>query len=155
MRRFVIGGVLGVFVISVVLAACSGSGDRLVRAQARRFQDMWEIDQIEKDFHHATTAQDIEVMMSLYAPNATMTVGPGVTASGLDEIRRFWLEDAAPFKAENTLGLGPPRVQARDHGQRRPGHAALRVPLHRCQDRARSCRPRPPTSTWRGSTGSG
>ena len=41
-------------------------------------------------------------MMSLYAPNATMTVGPGVTASGLDEIRRFWLEDSAPFKAENT-----------------------------------------------------
>ncbi len=60
---------------------------------------MWEIDQIEKDFHHATTTKDIDLMMSLFAPNATMTVGPGVTASGLDEIRRFWMEDAAPFAA--------------------------------------------------------
>ena len=100
MRRFVIGGVLGVFVISVVLAACSGSGTE--SSDSRRFQDMWEIDQIEKDFHQATTEQDIEAMMSLYAPNATMTVGPGVTASGVDEIRRFWLEDSAPFNAENT-----------------------------------------------------
>ena len=55
MRRFVIGGVLGVFIISVVLAACGGSGDDTTDAEARRFQDMWEIDQIEKDFHHATT----------------------------------------------------------------------------------------------------
>ena len=45
--------------------------------QARRFQDMWEIDQIEKRFHEAQTKKDIDLMMSLYAPNATMTVGPG------------------------------------------------------------------------------
>ena len=40
-------------------------------------------------------------MMSLYAPNATMTVGPGETASGLDEIRQFWLEKSASFEPEN------------------------------------------------------
>jgi len=40
-------------------------------------------------------------MMSLYAPNATMTVGPGVTASGLDEIRQFWLEKASTFEPQN------------------------------------------------------
>ena len=101
MRRFVIGSALGVFLLSVVLVACGGSTTGSSGDQARRFQDMWEIDQIEKDFHQATTEKDIESMMSLFAPNATMTVGPGVTASGLDEIRRFWLEDSAPFKAEN------------------------------------------------------
>ncbi len=102
MRRLVISGGLGVFLLSVVLVACGGSGTDPSVDQARRFQDMWEIDQIEKNFHQATTEKDIESMMSLFAPNATMTVGPGVTASGLDEIRRFWLEDSAPFKAENT-----------------------------------------------------
>ena len=102
MRRFVIGGALGVFVLSVVLVACGGSPTDSAGDQARRFQDMWEIDQIEKDFHQATTEKDIEGMMSLYAPNATATVGAGATASGLDEIRRFWLEESAPFKAENT-----------------------------------------------------
>ena len=100
MRRHVIGGALGVFVLSVVLVACggatTGSGD-----QARRFQDMWEIDHIEKDFHGAMTEKNIDQMMSLFAPNATMTVGPGVTASGLDEIRRFFVENAAPFAPEN------------------------------------------------------
>ena len=101
MRRLVIGGGLGVFVLSVVLVACSGSTTDPSGDQGRRFRDMWEIDQIEKQFHHAQTKKDIDLMMSLYAPNATMTVGPGVTASGVDEIRRFWLEDSAPFAAEN------------------------------------------------------
>ncbi len=102
MRRHVIGGALGVFLLSVVLAACGGPATDSAGDQSRRFQDMWEIDNIEKQFHRATTEKDIDLMMSLYAPNATMTVGPGVTASGLDEIRRFWLEDSAPFAPENS-----------------------------------------------------
>jgi ketosteroid isomerase-like protein len=99
MRRFVLGGALGVFILSVVLAACSGTGAR--SPESRRFQDMWEIDQIEKDFHRATTLKDIDAMMSLYAPNATITVGTGDTASGLDEIRQFFLEEAAFFEPQN------------------------------------------------------
>jgi ketosteroid isomerase-like protein len=101
MRKIVMGGALGLFLISVVLVACGGSGGGSEDNQPRRFQDMWEIDQIEKDFHGSMTTKDIDLMMSLFAPNATMTVGPGVTASGLDEIRAFWLEKAAPFAPEN------------------------------------------------------
>ncbi len=44
--------------------------------------DMWEIDQIEKDFHKSTTTKDIDLMLSLWAPNATLTAGPGQTAAG-------------------------------------------------------------------------
>ncbi len=102
MRRLVIGGALGIFLLSVVLVACGGSTTGSSSNQARRFQDMWEIDKIEKDFHRAQTQKDIDLMLSLYAPNATMTVGQGATASGLDEIRRFWLEEAAPFAPENN-----------------------------------------------------
>ena len=40
-------------------------------------------------------------MMSLWAPNATLTVGPGQTAAGKNEIRRFWLTKATVFKPEN------------------------------------------------------
>jgi hypothetical protein len=101
MRRHVFGGALGIFLVSMVFIACGGSADPAAD-QARRFQDMWEIDQIEKKFHRATSEKDIELMTSLFAPNATMTVGPGVTASGAEEIRKFWLEDSAPFKAENN-----------------------------------------------------
>jgi hypothetical protein len=101
MRRFVIGGTLGVYLVSLVLVGCAGPTTGPSGDQGRRFDDMWEIDSIEKRFHRAQTEKDIDLMMSLYAPNATMTVGPGVTASGLDEIRRFWLEESAPFQAEN------------------------------------------------------
>jgi len=101
MRRFMISGALGVFLISVVLVACGGSNADSSGDQARRFQDMWEIGQIEKRFHEAQAKKDIDLMMSLYAADATMTVGPGVTGSGVDEIRRFWLDDSAPFAPEN------------------------------------------------------
>jgi ketosteroid isomerase-like protein len=102
MRRLVIGGALGVFVISVVLVACGGSDEVSSAEQSqRRFADMYQIDSIEKTFHHATTKQDINSMMTLWAPNATMTIGAGETASGLDEIRQFWLEQAAVFQEGN------------------------------------------------------
>jgi ketosteroid isomerase-like protein len=101
MRRLVIVGGLGVFLLSVVLVACGGSPADSSGDQARRFQDMWEIDKIEKEFHGAMTEKNIDQMVSLFAPNATMTVGPGVTATGPDEIRQFFLEEAAPFKPEN------------------------------------------------------
>ncbi len=101
MRRLVVGGALGVLFISVVLAACGGPNAGSSGDQARRFRDMWEIDKIEKDFHGAMTEKDIDQMMSLWAPNATMTVGPGSTASGLDEIRRFFEEDSAVFAPQN------------------------------------------------------
>ena len=98
MRRLLIGGVLGVVLVS--LAACgSASGDETT-AEMQQKVDYWEIDQIEKNFHQATTLKDIDLMMSLWAPNATLTTGPGATAAGLDEIKRFWLEDSAAFKPE-------------------------------------------------------
>jgi ketosteroid isomerase-like protein len=100
MRRIVFSGALGVCLLSIVLVACTGpttdSGE-----PGRRFQDYWQIDQIEKNFHEATTTKNIEQMMGLFAPNATMTVGSGETASGLDEIRQFWLTQAATFEPEN------------------------------------------------------
>ena len=101
MRKFVMGGGLGIFVLSVVLVACGGSGGVPAGAEGRRFQDMWEIDKIEKEFHGAMSTQNVDQMMALWAPDATMTVGPGVTASGLDEIRQFWTSESAPFQAGN------------------------------------------------------
>ena len=102
MRRFVIGSGLGVFLISVVLVACGGSAADSAGDEARRAQDMWEIDQIEKDFHQATSEKDIDLMLSLYAPNATFTVGGGETAVGVDEIGEFWTELSPAFDPTNN-----------------------------------------------------
>ena len=102
MRRLLFGGALGVFLISVVLVACGSSTTGSAGDQSRRFQDMWEIDNIEKQFHKATSVKDIDLMMSLYAPNATFTVGGGETAVGTDEIRTFWMTTSPAFLPENT-----------------------------------------------------
>lgn len=79
------------------LAASGGSGSSSASEEAmRRNADLWEIDQLEKNFHKATTRQDIDLMMSLFAPNATFTF-PGSTAVGKKEIRRFWLTKSKAF----------------------------------------------------------
>ena len=102
MRKLVISGVLGLFLLSVVLVACGGSSAESSDAEARRFQDMWEIDKIEKDFHQATSEKNIDLMLSLYAPNATFTVGGGETAVGVDEIREFWTTKSPAFDPTNN-----------------------------------------------------
>ena len=96
MRRLIIGFAIGVMV--VCLAACTDSGTSSATEQAQqRKADMWDIDQIEKDFHKATSTKDIDLMLSLWAPNATLSAGPGQTATGIDEIRNFFLEESALF----------------------------------------------------------
>ena len=99
MRKLLIGGIVAVIVLGLV--ACGNEAPDAAADQASMQSDYWQIDQIEKDFHGAMTTKNIDLMMSLFAPNATMTVGPGATATGLDQIRAFWLTKAAPFAPEN------------------------------------------------------
>ena len=100
MRRLLIVGVLGVLAIS--FAACGDSGSDVDTDALQLKADRYEIDQIEKRFHQSMTTKDIELMASLWAPNATLTIGPELTAAGVDEIRRYWLEESVAFKPETT-----------------------------------------------------
>jgi ketosteroid isomerase-like protein len=94
MRRLLIAGAL----LVVSFAACVDTGTSSeAERELQRKADLYEIDQIEKNFHEATTKKDIVQMMSLWAPNATLTVGPGETAAGVDQIRRFWLNKSTAF----------------------------------------------------------
>lgn len=99
MRTLMIGGALGVIV--VWLAACGGSSTSTASEQAMQRQaDLNAIDQIEKDFHKSISRKDIDLMMSLWAPEATFTTKPGETLTGKKQIRRFWL-NAPAFQPEN------------------------------------------------------
>jgi ketosteroid isomerase-like protein len=93
-RALVIGAALGAFVIS--LTACGGSSSTSASEQElQRQADMYEISLIEKTFHEAITKKDIDMMMGLYAQNATATFGPGKTVSGKEQIRQAWLASKA------------------------------------------------------------
>lgn len=98
MRTLLIAGALGALVIS--LAGCWGGSDASSATEQalQRKADFWDIDQIEKNFHEATTKKDIDLMMTLWSPNATLTVGPGQTATGRKQIRQLWLEKSVAFE---------------------------------------------------------
>jgi uncharacterized protein (TIGR02246 family) len=78
----------------------------------QRQADLYAIDQIEKTWHRATSTQDVGLMMSLWAPNATFTTGPGKTLSGKQEIRRFW-NKAPVFQPENHWVSDTPAYKIR------------------------------------------
>ena len=104
-------GALGALVVS--LAGCGGSsGDEAAQATLERKADYWAITQIQKNFHEATSKKDIALMMSLYAPNATLTI-PGQTAVGKEQIRRFWLTKSDAFRPSNRWVSETPAYKMR------------------------------------------
>ena len=99
MRTLLIGGALGILMVS--LAACGDSSTSSASEQAmQRRADLYAIDQLEVKFHKATSGHDIDLMMSLWAPNATFTTSPGQTLTGKEQIRRFWLSQSVVFQPE-------------------------------------------------------
>jgi uncharacterized protein (TIGR02246 family) len=100
-RRTVVTGA-GLAALVVTLAACGGSSSNTATQQAQQKQaDLYAIDQIEKRWHRATSTKDVDLMMSLWAPNSTFTIGPGQTLSGTKQIREFFATQAGPFLPGN------------------------------------------------------
>lgn len=100
MRKLLIGAVLGTLILVFALSACGGSSGTSEEAHAVQAQvDRYQIGQIEKAFHEAVSKKDIDKLVSLFAPNATGTFGPGKTVSGKEQIRQVWLQSVG-FKPE-------------------------------------------------------
>lgn len=76
-----------------------------------------QIHQLQADFHRAKTFRDIDLMMSLWAPDATFTRG-GVTLVGTDEIRAFWLTSGSFNTTLNMRESLTPsfKIRVRVHG---------------------------------------
>ena len=100
MRTIWIVGALVALTLGVGLLGCGGSdATGKVEAALQRQVDELAIGNIERVFHESMTKKDIDQLMSLWAPNATFTFGPGRTATGKQEIRKTWLK-SKPFAAE-------------------------------------------------------
>jgi hypothetical protein len=95
MRRFWVTPL----VLAALVAACGGStgADQLV---LRKQADLYAIEQIETTWHKAASTHDVDLMMSIWADNATFTIGTR-QLTGKDQIRAFFATEAAPFKSEN------------------------------------------------------
>jgi hypothetical protein len=62
-------------------------------------EDFMQMHQIEITFHEAGTTKNLDLMLSLFADDATLTSG-GKTYTGKDQIRKYW-QAAGPFQLHN------------------------------------------------------
>ncbi len=100
MKTMLTMGLIGI-TLAVGLSACGGSdkssaSELLTQKQA----DLYAIDEIERTWHKASSTQDVELMMTLWAPDATFNIGTE-TLTGKAEIQKFFTTKAAPFQPEN------------------------------------------------------
>jgi hypothetical protein len=102
--------------LGLALAGCGGSGKQSAADQeAQRQSDLYAIDQIEATWHKASSTHDVDLMMTLWAPDATFGVATE-TLSGKAQIRDFfthkvgavqpenhWLSETPAYKMRTTL----------------------------------------------------
>ena len=85
-------------VILVTTAACEGNTDSPREIAAlRKAADIAAIQQIEVTFHKAVSIKSVDLLMTVWADNAVLTVG-GRTFVGKSQIRKFWTTTAVPFR---------------------------------------------------------
>jgi ketosteroid isomerase-like protein len=89
MRTFASRGALAALVI--LLGACGASSGSASAQAIQEDADLYRITDIERKWHQATSTHDIDLMMSLWAEDATFTVDAGKTLAGKEAIRDFWL----------------------------------------------------------------
>lgn len=62
--------------------------------------DFMELHQVEIIFHTAASAKDLDMMMSLFADDASLAVG-GKTYAGKDQVRGYFATVAGSFQPQN------------------------------------------------------
>jgi ketosteroid isomerase-like protein len=85
--------------LTAPLTAC-GSKASPLSAEEQTQAAEYAIDQIEANWHKAASTHDVNLMMSLWAPDATFNIGTD-TLTGKAEIRKFFATKASPFQPQN------------------------------------------------------
>ncbi len=98
--------------LMLLVSGCGGSSSTSAeKSQLQHEADINAIDQIEKTWHRAGSTKDIDLMMTVWAPDATFTVG-GEPYVGKAEIRKFF-ETAGPFQPGNDWVSDTPAYKIR------------------------------------------
>jgi SnoaL-like domain len=80
-------------------------------ASDQKLADLYKIDQIEKTWHKAASKKNLKLMMSLWAPKATATIG-GKTYTGKAAIRGVFAK-SGPFQSQNHWESDTPAYKIR------------------------------------------
>jgi len=84
--------------VVVILAGCGGSHKpSAAELQMQKEATLYQIDQIERKFHLATSTQNLALMMSLWAPGAVFNIDQQ-TLTGKAQIRHWFVTTAGAFQ---------------------------------------------------------
>jgi hypothetical protein len=102
-----------VVVLAGLVLAVSAYGARQSNSLGtmQRQSALYQIDQIERTWHKAASTKNLDLMMSIWAPNATMTLG-GATYTGKPAIRDVFAK-AGPFQPQNNWVSDTPAYKMR------------------------------------------
>jgi SnoaL-like protein len=109
MKKVMVFAVLTGLVLALGAYAAPGSnapGKTVLKQVA-----LYQIEKIEKTWHRAASTKNLDLMMSIWAPKATMTIG-GQTFTGTQAIRAVFAK-AAPFQPENHWVSDTPAYKMR------------------------------------------
>jgi hypothetical protein len=84
----------------------SGSG-----LSVQKRADLYSIDGIEKTWHKAASTKNVDLMMKIWAPHSSFTLG-GKTTTGKAAIRKIF-EKAGPFQPQNHWVSDTPAYKIR------------------------------------------
>jgi ketosteroid isomerase-like protein len=94
----------GAIIGAALLAALAGCGSSEMSAaqlaSLQRTSDESAIAQIEATWHKAASEKNVDLIVSLFTENGSLTVGP-TTYTGKAQLREFFATKAGPFKAQN------------------------------------------------------
>jgi hypothetical protein len=92
---------LAVAAFAWLLAGCGSSTDITAQMAAlQKTADTYAISQIEVNWHRAASEKNVDLIVSLFANNGSLTVGP-TTYTGKAQLRDFFSTKAGSFKPEN------------------------------------------------------
>ena len=99
--------------LALALAGCGSSNTKSADTQAlEHTADVSAIDGIERTWHKAASTQDVDLMMSIWAPDATFNIGTE-TLTGTSQIRNFFVTKAGPFQPGNHWVSDTPAYKIR------------------------------------------
>ncbi len=111
MRALVAGCVAAA--AAVTLAGCGGSGKSSAAEQLlQRDANLYQIGQIERTWHKATSTHNVNLIMTLFAPGAVFNIGTD-TFTGRAQIRRFFSTVNPAFQPQNKWEADTPSYKTK------------------------------------------
>lgn len=113
MTRTLIGACALGAMVAAVTAGCGGTSTASTAdATLQREANLYQIDQIEVKFHRATSTQNLNLMMSLFAPGAVFNVDQN-TLTGKAQIRHWFATENKAFLPGNHWESDTPSYKLR------------------------------------------